>query len=195
MILLIILFYNPQKSTTWKRCSAKYGLGRHSGAEALTIEGARSIKIMGKRGEQAKYLPNSTTIWFAADTPTAETGLQPFGWVALEALAMDTAALYPTRIFSDRPSGRAIPAAIAVSTPTIIAEKIIWENATLTWDIGKKLLKAINGADRAELSIGDDRSRVPESLHKKLFVKKDAVKAKVTLEKQGSMLKIVSVEL
>ncbi len=170
-------------------------LGRHSGAEALTIEGARNIKIMGKRGEQAKYLPNSSTIWFAADTPKAESGLQLFGWIALEVVAMDSGSLYPQRTFGDRVTVGAIPAAIAVPAPTMAAEKIIWESAILTWDIGKKTLKAVNGTDRTELRIGDDQSVVPEALRKKLFVKKDAVKAMVTLEKQGSMLKIVTIEL
>lgn len=169
-------------------------LGRHSGAEALTIEGARSIKIMGKRGEQAKYLPNSSTLWFAAETPKADSGLQPFGWVALEVLAMDSGALYPARSFSDKVSRRAIPIVAPVPVLSVTSENVIWENAILTWDIGRKVLKAMNGADRAELRIGDDRSLVPEGLHKKLFVKKDAVTAKLTLEKQGRMFKIVSVE-
>jgi CRISPR-associated protein Csm5 len=61
-------------------------IGRHSGAEAVTIEGNRDIKIMQGGGAPAKYLDHATTIWLASETskPTVNSGLVPFGWAVLE---------------------------------------------------------------------------------------------------------------
>ena len=65
-------------------------VGRHSGAESVTIEGHRDIFIMGKRGER-KYLNHTTTLWLASDarTPVSMNNLQPFGWVRLNRLTDD----------------------------------------------------------------------------------------------------------
>ena len=60
--------------------------GRHSGAEAVTIEGNRSIKIMQGRNQPHKFLDHATTIWLASEksNPTTNTGLMPFGWAVME---------------------------------------------------------------------------------------------------------------
>ncbi len=65
-------------------------VGRHSGAESVTIEGHRDIFIMGKRGEK-KYLNHATTLWLASDArkPVSMNNLQPFGWVRLNRLTDD----------------------------------------------------------------------------------------------------------
>lgn len=62
-------------------------VGRHSGAESVTIDGHRDIFIMGKRGEK-KYLNHATTLWLASDErkPVSMNNLQPFGWVKLNRL-------------------------------------------------------------------------------------------------------------
>ena len=63
-------------------------LGRHSGAEAVTIEGNRFIKINQGGGKPPKFLDHATTIWLASETskPVSNTGLIPFGWAVLEVL-------------------------------------------------------------------------------------------------------------
>jgi len=60
-------------------------LGRHSGAEAVTIEGNRSIKIMQGRGRYT-YFDHATTFWLASDSPKPQdnNGLIPLGWAVLE---------------------------------------------------------------------------------------------------------------
>jgi CRISPR-associated protein Csm5 len=60
-------------------------IGRHSGAEAVTIEGNRLIKIKG-RGNEFSYKDHATTIWLASETPKPanNNGLIPFGWAVLE---------------------------------------------------------------------------------------------------------------
>lgn len=61
-------------------------IGRHSGAECVTVEGFRCIRIrQGKR--RSVFLDHSTTIWLASDNPRYERfqlkSLQPFGWAEL----------------------------------------------------------------------------------------------------------------
>uniref|UniRef100_A0A7V4G8B6 CRISPR system Cms protein Csm5 n=1 Tax=Desulfobacca acetoxidans TaxID=60893 RepID=A0A7V4G8B6_9BACT len=62
-------------------------LGRHSGAECVTIAGHRHIKILQARGEPPKIQDHATTLWLAADfhqrEKRREARLRPFGWVAL----------------------------------------------------------------------------------------------------------------
>jgi CRISPR-associated protein Csm5 len=63
-------------------------IGRHSGAEAVTIEGNRNIKIMQGKNKKPKYLPYSTTIWLASEesNPKNNNMLVPFGWAVMEVL-------------------------------------------------------------------------------------------------------------
>lgn len=61
-------------------------IGRHSGAESVTIEGNRYIKIMQGKDNPPKYLDHATTLWLASETgkPTTNNGLVPFGWAVME---------------------------------------------------------------------------------------------------------------
>lgn len=59
-------------------------LGRHSGGEALTLNGVRSIKIMQGRGEKPIWEKQPKTWWLAADDISNRQGLLPFGWVLVE---------------------------------------------------------------------------------------------------------------
>jgi CRISPR-associated protein Csm5 len=60
-------------------------LGKHSGAEAVTIEGNRQITVRGPRGNR-EIKNHATTIWFASETskPESNKGLLPFGWAVME---------------------------------------------------------------------------------------------------------------
>jgi len=60
-------------------------IGRHSGAESMTISENRHIKI--KKGKKDFYFANeATTVWLASETrnPYAATKLLPFGWAVME---------------------------------------------------------------------------------------------------------------
>jgi CRISPR-associated protein Csm5 len=61
-------------------------IGRHSGAEAVTIDGNRNIKII--QGKKYSYKDHATTIWLASDKPKPDdnTQLLPFGWSVLEVI-------------------------------------------------------------------------------------------------------------
>lgn len=63
-------------------------LGHHSGAELITIDDNRRIKISppSVKPKDAIYKPYSTTFWLASNKrkPESPKGLVPFGWVMLE---------------------------------------------------------------------------------------------------------------
>jgi CRISPR-associated protein Csm5 len=59
-------------------------VGRHSGAEALTLNGVRNIRIMQGRGQPAAWEKYPKTWWLAADDIGSKQGLLPFGWVLVE---------------------------------------------------------------------------------------------------------------
>ena len=172
-------------------------IGRHSGAECLTIDGARNIKILGKRvnGKQEfTYGPHSTTVWLAGDAPKALSNLLPFGWAALEVLNITPGeALWPERIITDKEQNSAPVAAAVIEQPTVVTDTVIWETAILTWSPGNDTLIAKTGEKKAELKLAGGRSIVPVGLHKKLFDKKAAVAAKVTVEKQGNAWRIIAI--
>lgn len=62
-------------------------VGKHSGAESVTLNGVRDIKILGKHGDPPSYRPETTEKRFASQTKKAESGLMPFGWVWVESCA------------------------------------------------------------------------------------------------------------
>ena len=59
-------------------------LGRHSGAESMTIEGHRNIKVMLGKGEKT-VKAHATTLWLASESqkPKIKEKLRPFGWAEL----------------------------------------------------------------------------------------------------------------
>ena len=58
--------------------------GRHSGAESITLNGVRNIKIMKGKGEKPEYASAARTLWLAADTKDQSENLLPFGWLLVE---------------------------------------------------------------------------------------------------------------
>lgn len=58
-------------------------VGRHSGAESVTIDAPRSIKIM-KGKKNFEYRQEATTLWLASDDKDAQQNMQPFGWVFVQ---------------------------------------------------------------------------------------------------------------
>ena len=64
-------------------------VGRHSGAEAVTLNGVRNIKILedkdAKTGKQNYSFADQTkTLWLAASYKEQSTNLPPFGWLLVE---------------------------------------------------------------------------------------------------------------
>jgi len=77
---------NSKFQSKFKESAFLVRIGRHSSAEAVTIEGNRKIKIIQGRGKDPKYSDHATTIWLASETPKPQNNnnLLPFGWAVLE---------------------------------------------------------------------------------------------------------------
>lgn len=60
-------------------------VGRHTSAEGITIEGARSIEIPQRKDDPSRYgNKTATTLWLAGELEKATKNLQPFGWILIE---------------------------------------------------------------------------------------------------------------
>ena len=63
-------------------------IGRHSGAESVTLNGVRQIKILEGKGAdgklQSSYQSEAKTVWLAAETAADRSNMLPFGWVLVE---------------------------------------------------------------------------------------------------------------
>lgn len=68
-------------------------VGRHSGAESVTLDGVRQIRIMRGRGQPSTTGTEATTLWLAASHADARSDMQPFGWVLAHRANADLAAL------------------------------------------------------------------------------------------------------
>lgn len=58
-------------------------VGRHSGAESVTVNAPRKIKIK-KDGRNFDWGTEATTIWLATKEPDATSDMWPFGWVFVQ---------------------------------------------------------------------------------------------------------------
>lgn len=66
-------------------------IGRHSGAESLTVDGHRNIKIITADRKKPRFDKKASTIWLASETKNNQynKGLLPFGWVCIQELSGD----------------------------------------------------------------------------------------------------------
>ncbi|HRS82066.1 MAG TPA: type III-A CRISPR-associated RAMP protein Csm5 [Smithellaceae bacterium] len=182
-------------------------LGRHSGAESLTVEGYRHIKIMKKRGERTDDADKATTFWLASDASDRKTAqiLEPFGWAGLgrmtNALNDELTALAKIqekegeKTVSLSPAEPSIQSKNAVPPPHI---EEVWENAFVSFNAGSGGVVTAQGPEKKTAEIrGKDKaiSATDEGLRKKLFDgKKTLPKARVTVRKAGNAWEIVKIE-
>ncbi len=59
-------------------------VGRHSGAESVTLDGVRSIRIMKGKGQQPDWGKEAKTVWLATGDRGDRRYLKPFGWLLVE---------------------------------------------------------------------------------------------------------------
>ncbi|OPY64957.1 MAG: RAMP superfamily protein [Syntrophorhabdaceae bacterium PtaU1.Bin034] len=175
-------------------------LGRHSGAEAVTVEGYRCIKIMQGKGKPSRYMDQPTTVWLASETAWLQksNSLSPFGWAAIQVEPLDASQSFWPHI---KLQEKVVPSSLVSSNkidlppaPIKPPDLMPWPGATVRWNPGNKKLLASWQDNKAEVTIGDDRSVVAEGLHKKLFIKKEPVKANVTVQPVGNGFAIVMVD-
>jgi len=184
-------------------------IGRHSGAESLTIEGHRHIRIRNKIGNRTVYKDSdkATTFWLASQVSNSKTAdnLQPFGWVTLGAMTASLqeeleaqAAKQQSELASIVTSHAAkIQAEQKKSVPLPPVEEV-WENAFVSFNSGGGGIVSAQSADKKKAEIcGKEKARAATDagLHKKLFDgKKTLPKARVTVRKVGNAWEIVKVE-
>jgi CRISPR-associated protein Csm5 len=65
-------------------------VGRHSGAEAVTLNGVRNIKIMQGKGRKPTHEATTKTFWLAANDTDQKQKLLPFGWLLVEVQPLDS---------------------------------------------------------------------------------------------------------
>ncbi len=184
-------------------------IGRHAGAESVTIEGHRNIKIMQGGDKPAIFSKTgATTFWLASESRNndARERLQPFGWVALGRITAAMNAVFEkTQPEEKRTSIHAKPE----TTSEPVFEEIhapketpppeeTWDNAYVSFDAGGGgILRAtLRNGRKVELR-GREKAHaiVAETLHKKLFEKpRNIPKARVTIRKVGNNFEIIRVE-
>lgn len=175
-------------------------LGRHSGAEAVTIEGNRNIKINLGKG-RSKYTESPTTLWLASEyaRPKANDSLIPFGWAVFETLPFDPAhglfSMRPKRkTTSEIPEKKAdkqIEAAVEKPIEKKKPENIKVEGVTLIYSPSNKSLTTTVEGKKAFVEHIDD-SFVPEHLWPKLK-KHKTMKASILVEPVGNAFRIVKI--
>lgn len=195
----------PKVTLPLQNGSLPLRLGRHSGAECLTLPGYRRIKIK-TAGGRAEIKDHATTLWLAALAPERwPEPPRPFGWGVLSRMTPDlqSRCLERETAWQDKQSSRT-PVSIAPEektavtmeqlpepTPAPTPVQEVWENAFLTWNPGKQELAAAGpGNKRAsckgmELVPGEHQSRL----------KKKGFRAAVTVEPWGNAWKIVKIDV
>lgn len=182
-------------------------LGRHSGAECLTIEGHRAIKIMQARGEKPKIESSATTLWLASDfsKPLSQAGLRPFGWGAAEAMSEQTmreCELMEQDYQLGRKASEAKKPHIApeisgtskqgFGSPSQAKPPVreVWPSATLAWSPGNQVVSASFGGKKAT---GKGKELIPEIYRERLFAKKKTINATIEVEAIGNSYGIVRI--
>ena len=182
-------------------------IGRHSGAESLTIEGYRHIKIMKRRGERPDFGAKATTFWLASETSESRTAenLQPFGWASL---GMMTASLQEelAALAAKQQSEEVSAEASQVVKAQIEEKKVmppppaeeVWENAFASFNPGGGGIVSVQFTDKRKAEIhGKEKAMAATDagLHKKLFDgKKTLPKARITVRKAGNNWEIIKIE-
>ena len=188
--------------------------GRHSGAESVTVEGHRNIRIMGKRGDRPKYLDHATTFWLASEqrVPKTKDNLFPMGWAVVAPLndemaqkCRDAEARFQQRVaaplkkpkLEEKKSDPSIEDTPSPKSKIIDQKKAspkeIWNSANLTWDAGSGTLTAKFKDLKATAR---DKNIIPEPIQARLFKKgkKKPVIASVEVEAKGNAFIIVSIK-
>ncbi len=179
----------PQTALSLPEEVALLRLGRHSGAESVTINGLRQIKIR-TAGGRSEIKDHATTLWLASDYHQPEKchqgNLRPFGWVTLSKLTPNLARRVKEKEEAWQKVGamlksKPITKAVEEPKPRLPeppAEET-WPAAQLKWDPGRGEITALWQGRKA---FAKGRQLVPEVLHKKLFKDRKTVTARVVVD-------------
>jgi CRISPR-associated protein Csm5 len=179
-------------------------LGRHSGAESVTIEGHRNIKIMKKRGERPDHSDKATTFWLSADVSDSShaSELKPFGWASLGIMTES----FQNKLEEMNQPQEYVEAIVAPTNrqkeagPVEVVKPVeeTWDNVFVSYNAGGGgVVEATTKEGKKARLTGKEKAMamVAEALHKKLFDgKKKIDKAHVTVKKVGNSYEIIKIE-
>ncbi|MCX7817527.1 MAG: type III-A CRISPR-associated RAMP protein Csm5 [Syntrophales bacterium] len=168
-------------------------VGRHSGAESVTIEGYRKIRIRGKREYDSD---KATTVWLASEVNRNydKNRIRPFGWCQIGEITPEIEKEVDESLKVAKPVKKVMSETVEkIVERRTVPEPVIeeWPSALLTWDPGKQELKAEFEGKRA---IHKGKDIIPENLRRSLIEKRKSVNAKVTIEKVYNRYSIVRIE-
>ena len=167
-------------------------LGRHSGAECVTIAAARAILIRGARGAK-RTEKGATTLWLACDAQTLKGShnATPFGWASLRQTDPDTQKTFSEQevawretMLKKRPQIEIHEKPTVIEPPRVQRETEEWPDANVTWNPGRSEFEARYGQKKAAAK---DMNLVAEGLRDKLK-KKKFIQALVTVRHEGGDL-------
>jgi len=173
-------------------------IGRHSGAESVTIEGHRSIRVKEGRDKYSNK-SHATTLWLAAQGPRPQNtnNLQSFGWAEFHEitppdednlLRTEAEWLAQRKLVLQEKGNNAIgkepqkinnTVMVAVEPPK--AEPIIWPKARITYAANKG---EINASHENKNAFTKDKSILSEEMFDRLK-KRKPIEANVKVELIG----------
>jgi len=176
-------------------------VGRHSGAESMTIEGHRDIKIMGGKGKKDRWDDHATTIWLASDEskPGVVKNCRPFGWAEIGTLDPliekkfnDREKEWAGKIFNQQASLliqsdsgiHEIDASRKGSQvePKKVPEPEIWEKVILLYAPNTQMISA---GKEGKTATTKEKKIIPEPLLEKMIKKKKTVTVTLKVELIG----------
>ena len=174
-------------------------VGRHSGAESVTLERHRSIRIRTGGHRQDYWAREATTIWLAAEHEDDITGLRPFGWLLIEPAnnppGEDLKRWCERETIAFTKSAPSEGAAAKPGAPAGEAPGETWERAQLQYNARNGTLTAI-GPNNTRANAFDEQaqellSRLPQEVQRRVRANQ-FVRARARV--QGSKLIAVAVE-
>ncbi|MCS6945110.1 MAG: RAMP superfamily CRISPR-associated protein [Sutterellaceae bacterium] len=118
-------------------------VGRHSGAECVTLDKRRWIQIKGGKQRPTYWARDATTIWLAAEREDSRAELLPFGWLLIE--ASPSAANDALRTWCEAESTRSPTPAVGKPEIDVApsAQEEVWEKARLHFNRANGTLTAV----------------------------------------------------
>jgi len=152
-------------------------VGRHSGAESVTLERHRSILIRGGRERGNSWQRNATTIWLAVEHEHSVNELRPFGWLLVERVddplgndRLERWCEAEAKAFAE--AAAPVPPATPHAPETQAGSEAVWRQARLQYNRQNGTLTAI-GPGNARANALDPRgdellSHLPEEIQQKV---------------------------
>ncbi len=142
-------------------------IGRHCGAESVTVDGHRSIRIMQGKDKPAINRDHATTFWLSADDrkPT-DRNMLPFGWLTVAPGPAPETAYAPEE---EEPLEVSTPTAAAPKPPVpekTAAEKLLDELAFINPDDKGRLGTIIQNIET--LPDAQDKAAIARTIRDKL---------------------------